>query len=125
MCHCAVAISYGMEITENKLKTILKGQRKEFQSFVDGSIKKQREEFQTFIGALAEDFIAQVKLLAESVSDLQRQIVVIRDMVARNTEDIEVIKTDIEMMKNMLRKKVDAEEFASLEKRVLILERNR
>ncbi len=106
-----------MEIGKTELKKILKG---------------QREEFQTFIGALAEDFTAQVKLLAESVSDLQRQLIIIRDMVARNTEDIEtmkmdilVIKEDIESIKHSLKKKVDLDEFASLEKRVLILERNR
>ena len=55
-------------------------------------LKEQREEFQIFIGTLAEDFTAQVKLLAESVSDLQRQLI---------------------------------DEFAALEKRVLVLERNR
>lgn len=99
-----------MEIGKAELKKIL---------------KEQREEFQTFIGTLVEDFIVQVKLLAESMSDLQRQLIAIRDMVARNTEDIEIIKMDIEAMKNMLRKKVDVEEFATLEKRVLILERNR
>ena len=95
-------------------------------------LKEQREEFQAFIGTLAEDFTAQVKILAESVSDLQRQLIIIRDMVARNTEDIEamkmdmlVIKEDIESIKYTFKKKVDLDEFASLEKRVLILERNR
>ena len=37
-------------------------------------------------------------------------------MVANNTENIEVIKS-------MLRRKVDIEEFESLEKRVVILEK--
>ncbi|MDO8492560.1 MAG: hypothetical protein Q7S34_02905, partial [bacterium] len=106
-----------MEIGKAELKKIL---------------KEQREEFQTFIGALVEDFTVQVKLLAESVSDLQRQLIAIRDMVAQNTKDIEmmkmdilVIKEDIESIKYTSKKKVDVDEFAVLEKRVLILERNR
>lgn len=132
-----------MEISENKLRTILKEslkeqrfesykfleiQRKEFESF----LKKQKKEFQTYVGVLYEKFEGEIKLLAESVSDLQRQLIVIRDMVARNTEDIEmmkmdilVIKEDIESIKYTSKKKVDLDEFAALEKRVLVLERNR
>ena len=110
-----------MEITGAKLKTILKEQRKEFQAFVDNSIRGQRREFQTHIGALVEDFTTQVKLVAESISDIQRQLVILREMVAKNTEDIEVmkldimvIKEDLGVIKNSLKRKVDIEEFAAL-----------
>lgn len=113
-----------MEITETKLKTIL---------------KEQRKEFQTFIGALVEDFTVQVKLIAESISDIQRQLIILREMVAKNTRDIElmkveiiamkmdmeIIKSDIEIIKYSLKKKVDIDEFAILEKRVLMLEKSR
>jgi hypothetical protein len=119
-----------MEITGAKLKTILKEQRKEFQAFVDTSIRGQRREFQTHIGALVEDFTTQVKLVAESISDIQRQLVILREMVAKNTEDIEVmkldimvIKEDLGVIKNSLKRKVDIEEFAALERRVLKLEK--
>ena len=44
-------------------------------------------------------------------------------MIAKNSEDLEIIKSDIEFIKNALKKKVDAEEFESLEKRVLLLEK--
>ena len=118
-----------MEIKEQKLKTILKEQRTGFQNFIDKrlgeKLGEQEKKYQTYLGAIAEDFSFNLKLIAESVSDLQKQLIAIRDMVARNTENIEIIKTDIEMMKYMLRKKVDIEEFAVLEKRVLALEKNR
>lgn len=132
-----------MEIGKTELKMILKEslkeqrfesykfleiQRKEFESF----LKKQKKEFQAYVGVLYEKFEGEVRLLAESVSDLQRQLVIIRDMVARNTEDIEMMKMDIliikedtESIKHTLKKRVDVDEFAALEKRVLILERNR
>jgi len=45
------------------------------------------------------------------------------EMIAKNAENIEIIKSDIEFIKNSLRKKVDLEEFETLEKRVLLLER--
>jgi hypothetical protein len=51
-------------------------------------------------------------------------------MVAKNTEDIEVmkldimvIKEDLGVIKNSLKRKVDIEEFAALERRVLKLEK--
>lgn len=66
-----------MEIEEEKLKSIL---------------QEQREEYQRYIGALAEDFTSQVKLLAESVSGIQEQLVALREMVAQNTEDMATTK---------------------------------
>ena len=98
-----------MEINEENLKGIL---------------KEQREEYQRYIGTLSEDFQSQVKLIAESLSGIQKQLVAIRDMVAKNTEDIEIIKMDIQFIKQELKHKVDLDEFEALEKRVLILEKN-
>jgi hypothetical protein len=37
--------------------------------------------------------------------------------------DIEVIKTDIEFIKHSLKRKVDIDEFAALERRVALLEK--
>lgn len=74
---------------------------------------------------MVQDFTTQVKLLAESISDIQRQLIILREMVAKNTKDIEIMKMDIEFIKHSLREKVDIEEFAALKKRVLVLERNR
>lgn len=55
----------------------------------------------------------------------KKQLVSLREMVAKNTEDIEVIKLEITFIKNILKRKVDMDEFESLEKRVAILERRR
>lgn len=125
-----------MDINEQKLNSIL---------------DEQRNEYQRYLGVLAEDFKSQIKLIAESMSGIQEQLVALRDMVVKNTEDIEIIKIemfqtkkDIEIMKvdiletkkdieiikgdigfikNSLKKKVDTEEFAFLEQRVAALER--
>ena len=104
-----------MEINEIKLKKIL---------------KEQREEYQTHITALAEDFQSRLATdleplitlsramedLAKSVSKLQTQVTTITEMVAQNTEDISEIKHN-------LKQKTGIEEFHTLEKRVLRLER--
>ncbi len=111
-----------MEINEEKLKKVL---------------KEQREEYQRYLGVVTEDFKSQVKLIAESLSNLQKQLVAIREMVAKNTEDIErlkiemiamkkdmeIMKADISTIKYELRRKVSWDEFEALEKRVLILEK--
>lgn len=97
-----------MTITETKLKKIL----------ID-----QRKEYQRYLKVVAESFDSKLGLVVESLSDMQRQLKNLRDMVAKNTEDIEIIKADIQVIKNELKRKVDRDEFAVLEKRVLFLEK--
>ena len=79
-------------------------------------------ETQRHFDVVAEDMSSKIQLVAESVSGIQEQLISVRDMVAKNTEDIEVIKMDTESIKQMLRRKVDMEEFEMLEKRVGALE---
>jgi len=71
-----------------------------------------------------------VQLVAESISDINRRLAAIEEMVAKNTEDIEVIKmrltaieNDIAAMKQNARHKVNIEEFENLERRVMFLEK--
>lgn len=125
-----------MEINKTELKKIL---------------KEQRKEYQRYIGALEEDFESQTKLIAESVAGIQNQLIalrdivvkntedieiirnmvvkntedieMIRDMVAKNTEDIEMIRMDIGIIKNDLKEKVSRDEFVALEKRLYLLEK--
>ena len=73
-----------MELNEKKLKKIL---------------IEQRKEYQHYLGALTESFESQVKLIAESILGIQEQLVALRDMVAKNTENIEIMKVDINFIK--------------------------
>ena len=97
-----------MEINEEKLKDIL---------------SEQRKEYQNYLGVVSEAFQSQVKVLAETVLEIQKQLIAIREMVAKNTEDIEIIKMDIQFIKQELKHKVDRDEFEALEKRVMFLEK--
>ena len=98
---------------------------------------KQKDKFQRHLGVIAERFESQTKLIAESISGVQEQLVAIRERVVKNTEDtgvikievfsmkkdIESMKSDIEIIKQNLRHKVDLEDFETLEKRVMFLEK--
>ncbi|MCD6550521.1 hypothetical protein J7K24_03175 [bacterium] len=97
-----------MEINEENLKEIL---------------ERQRKEYQDYLGVIFEDFKSKTGLLAESTEGIQRQLISIRDMVAKNTEDIEIIKADIQFIKQELKRTVDQDEFNALEKRVMLLEK--
>ena len=97
-----------MELTEKRIKEIL---------------KKQREDYQRYLGVLAESFESQVKLIAESMLGIQTQLISIRDMVAKNTEDIELTRMDLHIIKNDLKEKAARDEVKVLEKRVLLLEK--
>ena len=110
-----------MEITEQKLKEIL---------------KEQREEYQRYLGTLQEDFDSKVKLLAEQYDSIRKTLEshsetleshseILKshsEMIASMKEDIEIMKIDIAFIKNSLKKKVDVEEFQALESRVAVLE---
>jgi hypothetical protein len=123
--------------------TVLKEHKKDTDAKIDAVLKEQREEYQRHLDVVVEDFTSQIKIIAETLSgqqeqlvalreitkqnteaiqDIQTQVVAIREMVAKNTEDIEIMKVDIAFIKNGLKKKVDAEEFETLENRVAILE---
>jgi len=47
---------------------------------------------------------------------------ILTEITAKNSENIEIMKSDIEFIKNSFKKKVDLEEFEALEKRVILLE---
>lgn len=76
-----------MEISKKELKSIF---------------SQQRKEYQRYLGIAVENFTDQVKTVAEILSDLQQQLSVLRELVAINTEDIQVMKTDIHFIKNSL-----------------------
>lgn len=91
----------------------------------------QREQFQHNMSVQVEGLRSDIQLIAEAVSGIQEQLVALRDMVAKNTEDIQLIKMDIEIMKadmaiirRDLKEKVGRDELAVLEARVAMLERS-
>jgi len=97
-----------MDIQEEKLKDIL---------------KSQREEYQRYLGVLAENFGSQLKLVVESLRGVQKQLVALREMVAKNTEDIEIMRMDLHVIKDDLTEKISREDFKIIEKRVDLLEK--
>ena len=54
--------------------------------------------------------------------DLKGEIRVVAEQVGANTETLEIIKLDLEFIKHELKQKIARDEFASLEKRVSLLE---
>ena len=97
-----------MEIQEEKLEDIL---------------KSQREEYQRYLGVLAENFESQLKLVIKSLKGTQDQLIALREMVAKNTEDIEIMRMDLHIIKDDLIEKISREEFKIIEKRVDLLEK--
>jgi len=100
----ATKVELFMEITEQKLKDILKEQRIEFQQYTNH-----------ILGIMKEDFDSKTKLIGEQYGAIKEQITTL-------TEDIQIVKTDLEFIKSSVRKKVDYDEFSALGKRVTMLE---
>ena len=96
-----------MEITDKKLKQIL---------------KEQSQDFKRHVSTLAEDFHSQVKLIGEQYSSIKETLDSHTEMIVSLKEDMDIVKTDMEFVKNSLKRKVDIEEFSFLEQRVSALE---
>lgn len=79
----------------------------------------------TEIGALLEHIDDKVTLIAEQHVDIRKDINKMKDDLGAVKEDVGVIKIDIEFIKHELKKKVDRDEFAVLERRVALLENRR
>jgi len=96
-----------MEINDKKLKQIL---------------KEQSEDFKRHVDTLAEDFHSHVKLIGEQYGSIKETLDSHTEMIVSLKEDMEIVKVDMEFIKNSLKTKVDIEEFSVLEKRVAALE---
>ena len=84
------------------------------------------------LGALIEHVDGNVGLIAEQQGDIKKILDSHTEILDSHTEmigsikmDIEVIKEDITFIKGGLKRKVDVDEFAALERRVLLLEKHR
>ncbi len=127
-----------MELNEQTLEQILTRQDEKFDRALkllgerfDHALARQGEQFQQYMGVQVEGLRSDIKLLAEAFSGQQEQLIALRDMVARNTEDLALIRTDIEIMKaelgiirRDLKEKAGRDELAVLEARVAKLERS-
>lgn len=85
-------------------------------------LKKNRKKNSDLeVGTLLEDFNSKFDLVAEQTS----QIPEIKNRVDSLVENMEIVKTNLEFIKHALKKKVDVDEFAVLERRVAMLENRR
>ena len=84
------------------------------------------------IGVLIEHVDEKVGLVAEQYGDIKKTLnshtkilEAHTEMIGNITVDLAIIKEDVALIKNSIKKKVDIDEFAALERRVLILEKHR
>lgn len=82
------------------------------------NMKKQLATKKERFEVLLEEIRSEVHVVHEQTSDLMQ----LKPKVDQLIEDVAIIKTDIEIMKGLLKRKVDTEEFEALESRVRRLE---
>ena len=105
--------------------------------------KYSGDDVKRYIGAVSEEFRGHVKAVAEQYSDIKRTLdshtEILNshtktldshgrilhshaEMIGKLMEDTAIIKSNIEFIKGGLKKKVDYDEFMSLERRLALLE---
>ena len=96
-----------MEINESKLKEILNEQSDGFRHHVEEQMIKQREDFQRVVekdqqeirhllGIMKEDFDSDVQLIVE-------QYGFIKEILSSLAKDMQIVKSDIKFIKEVLR----------------------
>ncbi len=98
---------------------------------VDGSvglIAEQQGDIKKDIGGIKKTLDSHTEMignLAVGLEVVKSDLEIVKKDVKTTKIDIEIIKADIEFIKNSVKKKIDIDEFAALERRVLILEKHR
>jgi len=85
-------------------------------------IEDYKNETKRHFDIVAEDLKGEIKLLAEGVSTNTEKLQEHDIRFNRIEDTLQVMKLDLEFIKNELKQKVDRDEFAALEKRVSMLE---
>lgn len=118
--------------TERHFGVLLEDIDSKFDLVVEGhkALDKKIDKFGKNLADFKQDtqfkFKTLIEMTAKNTEDITKNtegIETLVKMTAKNTENIEIIKSDTEFIKNSLKKKVDIDEFAFLEKRVALLER--
>ena len=78
-------------------------------------------DFQT----LREELKSDIRGVGDLVEKTNHNVQALAEMVGGMMEDITIIKDNVEFLKGGMKKKVDAEEFEILERRVSLLERKK
>lgn len=92
--------------------------------------KNNHNQESRHFGVVLEDINSKIDLLVGGHQGLEVRLSRVEDklnshtqMIGHLAENVEIIKADVASIKVSLRKKIDAEEFMILEKRVALLER--
>lgn len=89
---------------------------------IEKILKPYNDDIKRHIKALSEDFQGKVQAVAEQFNGLNVKLDSHTEMMGKMSEDITIIKDNVEFLKGGLKKKVDYDEFMALEKRMTIVE---
>ena len=90
--------------------------------YIDIQRAKSDEDMKRHVGALSEEFQGRVKAVAEQFGGLNEKLDSHTEMIGKLVVDMDIVKTNVEFMKDSLKKKVDYEKFTLLENRVSLVE---
>jgi len=100
------------------IKTLLK----EYNEDIKRHNEELKEDLKRHVDVLKEDFDSKVQLITEQYDSIIEKLDSHDEKFVSMERNIEIMKVDIAFIKSGLKKKIDAEEFEALERRVVLLE---
>jgi len=73
---------------------------------------------------MLESHSTELAIIKETVSSHSTELAIIKETVSSHSTELAIIKEDAEFIKSSMKKKIDVEEFAALERRVALLEKH-
>lgn len=96
---------------------------KKFEQLLAKQSRELKEDYARQGKFLLNEFGKKTQIIAEVVKSNSDKLDATFEMVGRLTEDMDIVKGELRIIKNDLSRKVDHEEFEELEKRVVFLEK--
>jgi len=94
-----------------------------FEQLLDKQSKELKKDYASQGKFLLEQFDKKTSVIAEQFGSLKDKVDATFEMTGKLTEDMDIVRGELRIIRNNLSRKVDHEEFEGLEKKVIFLEK--
>lgn len=100
------------EKIKNEIRTEIRENGEKIKNELGTEIVEQENKLERHLDSVYGDFEKKQAFMAENILSIRSKLENVGNMVAKNTEDIEMVKIDVGLIRNELKTKISREELA-------------